>query len=193
MTKQIHLQSYIWLAIAIICLMAGCASKQNKSTMTAAEEARYAAAIESEDAQQPPIIDTGETVIVNATGNISEGAIADREDNVSEAASTPVQPSRTFKVPRSEYDDFFAQSPAVLLARLELDPIRDGTTLLGYRIKSIREPFAGVDIRENDIILGIQTPDDYFSSWEKAKASNECRVKIQRDVDRFELVWTVDE
>ena len=198
MIKHTDLRPYIWLAIAILCLMAGCASKQNKSTMTAAEEARYAAAIENADAQQPPMIETGETVIVNATGNISEGALADREDNAVESQNTPVQPSRSFKVSRSEYDDFFTQSPPpVILSWFDLDPVRDGTSLLGYRIKSIRKPFEGVDIRANDIIVGIdgvmpQTPDNYFSSWEKAKASNTCRVNIQRDVDRFDLTWTVE-
>ena len=190
MKRNVCLRTMIMMAVAGACLFAGCASNQQKTTMTAADEARYAEAIEREDTKQPPVIEPGETVIVNATGDVSEGALA--EDTIAEKPAI----SRSFSVPRAEYDAFFAQSPAVVLGRVELEPIQDGTTLLGYRIKSIRKPFEGVDLQSNDIIVGIdgvmpRTPDDYFKRWETAKASNACRVNIQRDVDRFDLVWQV--
>lgn len=190
MKKSVRLYTVIMMAIAGACFFAGCASNQHKTTMTAADEARYAEAIERSDAEQPPVIEPGETVIVNATGDVSEGALADKT-----IAEKPAI-SRSFSVLRSEYDAFFAQSPAIVLGRVELEPIQDGTTLLGYRIKSIRKPFDGVDLQPNDIVVGIdgvmpRTPDDYFKRWETAKASNVCRVNIQRDVDRFDLVWQV--
>lgn len=182
------------ICVGIICfLLTGCAAKQNKKTLTAAEEARYAAAIEREDVNQPPIIEDGEVVIVNATGNVSESVLAEEI-----AEPQPVVPARDFHVARSVYDDFFAQSPALILARFNLEPIQDGTALLGYRIKSLRTPMPGVDIQPDDIIVGIdgvmpKNPDDYFKRWETCKAANACTVNIQRGVDRFALTWTADE
>ena len=183
---------HLIILLAICGLASGCAARQDKKTMTAAEEARYAAAIEQAEMENPSPIQPGDEIVVNMSGDpaAAQSVISAPE------SQTPAAPARSFEVSRAEYDSFFAQSPAVILARLELEPIMDGTSLLGYRIRSIKEPFDGVDIRANDIVIGIdgvmpRTPDDYFKRWETAKGASSCKVNIQRDVDRFDLVWNV--
>ena len=187
-------------AFGMALVFAGCATTSKPAEMTAADEARYTQAIEKAEAQTPSPIqdDTEYTVVVGesaasgvagrtgkSTGNAVQGM---------PAADTPA--ARTFAVSKTEYDAFFAQSPAVVLGRMTLDPIVDGGTLLGYRIKDIRA-FPGVDLANEDIVVGIdgklpQNPDDYFNAWEACKAKSDCTVNIQRGVDRFKLEWKAE-
>ena len=103
---------------------------------------------------------------------------------------------RTFDVDESIYNEFFDQSPATVLARLSLEPIQDGTSLLGYRITHIANPFENVDLKPGDIVVGLdgkipKTPDAYFEAWQKAKSTGIAIVNIQRDLERYELRWQV--
>ena len=103
---------------------------------------------------------------------------------------------RTFDVDESTYNEFFDQSPATVLARLSLEPIQDGTSLLGYRITHIANPFENVDLKPGDIVVGLdgkipKTPDAYFEAWQKAKSTGTAIVNIQRDLERYELRWQV--
>lgn len=176
--------------LAVIILLTGCASTSNKKEMSPKEEARYVAAIEKAEAEHPSKIHEGDEFIVS----IGEAAAADAT-TVSSAQLPTID--RSFSVSKDVYDDFFSKSPAVILGRMKLDPITDGGTLLGYRVKDLK-PFKGVDLADEDIIIGIdgklpKNPDEYFNSWEKAKAANSCKVNIQRGTDRFDLVWNVKE
>ncbi len=152
--------------------------------MSAKDEARYAAAIEKAEAVEPSAIPP-DAVYVVTYGDVDEPVLN----------AAPNAPARSFDVAQNDYDAFFSQSPAVILARLSLDPIVDGGKLLGYRIVSI-QPFDGVDLQKEDIIIGVdgvlpKNPDDYFNSWQKAKSASGCVVNIQRGLDRHDLVWKV--
>ena len=176
----------IWIAVGL--LACGCATTRQVKEMSAAEEARYAAAIEEAEVKSPSPLEEGDVIVVT-TGETAEEALSHIQQDV------PVV-SRSFKVPRAEYDAFFAQSPAVVLARMQLEPIVDGGSLLGYRVRKLKR-FAGVDLQDGDIIVGIdgvmpRTPDAYFDRWEKAKAGAKCVVNVQRDLERFELVWEAE-
>ena len=110
--------------------------------------------------------------------------------------SAPSGPARDFAVSRADYDAFFAQGPASVLARVTVEAIIDGGNLLGFRIDQII-PFEGVDLQPDDIILAIdgklpRDPDQYFERWEHARNANGCRVTVQRDVTRFDLTWHVE-
>lgn len=175
--------------IMMILLASGCATTSNKE-MSAQDEARYAAAIERAEAEHPSAIPEG----AEYTVVIGESAATDAQ-----AMTAAEMPSieRTFSVSRTEYDYYFAQSPAIVLGRMTLDPIIDGGNLIGYRIRDLK-PFAGVDLQDNDIVYGIdgvlpKDPDAYFESWEKAKKGSSCAVNIQRGTERFDLVWTIAE
>ena len=179
----------ILLVLVSLFLFNACATTSGSQTMSAKYEARVAAAIEKADAENPPALEPGDTVVVSV-GDISPNSVA------SEPAQAPAL-AREFGVSRADYDAFFAQSPAIILGRLTLEPIQDGTTLLGYRIKDLKS-FTGVDLQKEDIIVGLdgkmpRTPDAYFESWQAAKAASQCKVNIQRGTDRFDLVWTVSE
>ena len=177
-----------WLGISgLIALMmwTGCASSSSTKEMSEKDEARYKEAIEKADAENPPQIEVGDSIIVNMG----------RSDNVPVVEQAPAV-KRSFDVSREEYDAFFNQSPAVILGRMVLEPIHDGPSLLGYRIKSLSKPFEGVDLVSEDIIVGIngkmpRNPDEYFNQWQSSKADSECVVNIQRGVDRFDLSWHV--
>ncbi len=182
-------KGFIIAAVLGMIWMSGCASTSSKE-MSAKDEARYAAAIERAEAEHPSAIPEGSEYVV------AIGEVAAVDVQAKTADEMPAI-ARTFSVSRSEYDAFFAQSPATILGRMSLDPILDGGSLLGYRVKNLKT-FSGVDLSDEDIIIGIngklpQNPDEYFTQWEAAKASNECSVNIQRGVDRFELVWRVAE
>lgn len=187
------------IGTAVIFVLTSCASTGNKE-MSAKDEARYAAAIEKAEAEHPSKIHEGDEYIVT----IGESAAADAAA-VSNAVSNTnasadhsknaAEIKRSFSVSKNDYDAFFSKSPAVILGRMKLDPITDGGTLLGYRVKELK-PFQGVDLINEDIIVGIdgvlpKNPDEYFNSWEKAKAANTCKVNVQRGTDRFDLVWNV--
>ena len=174
------------LGMVSVLVWSGCASKLAPAEMSAKDEARYKAAIEKADAENPPQLEVGETVVINY-GSSEPSA---------EVIAQPVEVKRTFEVSRQEYDAFFEQSPAVVLGRMVLQPINDGTSLLGYRIKTLTKPFESVDLAQEDIIVGIngklpRTPDDYFNQWQAASKSSHCVVNIQRGVDRFDLSWQV--
>lgn len=191
-----HTNLFILMIILSVWLNA-CATSSSPKEMSAKDEARFAAAIDKADAENPPKLQPGDTITVS----IGESAAADPAVHVTapqpEAKPVSAEPARAFNVSRADYDAFFAQSPAIVLGRLTLEPIQDGITLLGYRIKDIKS-FEGVDLQKEDIIVGLdgkmpRTPDAYFESWQAAKAASKCTVNIQRGTDRFDLVWTVTE
>lgn len=177
----------IIVVVGMILFVSGCATTRQAKEMSAAEEARYAAAIEDAEVRAPSPVAEGDVFVVT-TGESAEEALA----QIQEVPAV----SRHFKVSRADYDAFFAQSPAAVLARMQLEPITDGGTLLGYRVRELRR-FAGVDLQKGDIIIGIdgvmpRTPDAYFERWEKAKSGSGCTVNVQRDLERFELVWEAE-
>ncbi len=205
-----HRFGYGFLLFAICCVLSGCRAASDKAApMSAKDEARYAAAIEASDGRGYEIIGDGEML----TTDVHTGKLVVRR--VPEASSpsqigAPAQESaqtgavaqavaisgggRTFDVEASVYDAFFEQSPAAVLSRFALDPIQDGTNLLGYRIAEIRALPEGIDLKTGDIIVGIdgkipKTPDAYFEAWQRAKAAGSCAVNVQRDMMRFDLRW----
>ena len=186
------MRNHIWYMsgfaglIMLLC-WTGCASSSAPAQMSAKDEARYEAAIQKADAENPPTIGIGDTIVVNMGSSNNSVPVAIE-------APEPVL-MRNFEVSRQAYDDFFNQSPGVILGRMKLDPIRDGTSLLGYRIKDIK-PFEQVDLTKDDIIVGIngtmpKTPDEYFNQWQSAKENSHCVVNIQRGTERFDLTWQV--
>ena len=158
----------------------GCATTNNdKRDLTPKEVARFQEEID----RHPSSVPMGTEINVSVTGEMPK--------------AVPEKPavSRDFTVSAAEYDAFFADSPAVVLGRMTLDPVRDGSALLGYKIvKFNRGKFDGVDLTENDIIVAIdgklpKNPDDYFATCEKLKAADTATVKVQRSVDTFTLTW----
>ena len=209
------------LLAAAICFC-GCGTTANKNTpMSAKDEARYAAAIEASAGQGYQIIEDGEMLTMDTeTGKLivrpapksttTPNHNADKSnDQINADKSTGDKPTRdtlakmtthdggrTFDVDESTYNEFFDQSPATVLARLSLEPIQDGTSLLGYRITHIANPFENVDLKPGDIVVGLdgkipKTPDAYFEAWQKAKSTGIAIVNIQRDLERYELRWQV--
>ena len=191
-----------WMGVSLsFVLVCGCASGSVKE-MSAKDEARYAAAIEKSEAEHPSAIqeDTRYVVAVGEGAAAQAGAelqMPQQEQNAEVSQNdADAAPARTFSVSRPMYDTFFAQSPAVILGRMTLDPIVDGGVLLGYRVKDLKA-FSGVDLADDDIIIGIngqlpKTPDDYFNRWEEAKNGSGCTVNIQRGMTKFDLIWTVE-
>lgn len=179
-------RNIVFLGFISTFFVLGCASTGTRHEMSAADEARYAAAIDEAEAQTPSAISPDATYVVS---------YGDALDVNQDAVTKTHETSREFEVSRADYDAFFAQSPAIVLGRMTLDPITDGGKLLGYRVTQLT-PFEGVDLQNEDIIIGIdgvlpQTPDDYFERWQAAKAASQCTVNIQRGVDRHDLVWRV--
>lgn len=178
--------------------------------MSVKDEARYAAAIEASADQGYQIIGEGEMLTVDTdTGKLvvrpaSDSATKGEMLEVSSEVAAPDMPpavavrdgGRTFDVLESVYRDFFSQSPAVILSKVSLEPIQDGTSLLGYRIVGMEEPFEGVDLRVGDIVVGLngkvpKTPDVYFETWQESKSTGVAIVNIQRDLERYELRWQI--
>ena len=164
-------------------LTAACApAPKDKKELTASEVAKYQEALDS-SAHAVPM---GTELTVSVSGDAPSAL----PDNV------PANPARDIVVPAADYDAFFDASPAVILARVSLEPIRDGNTLLGYKIVKFNDKaFDGVDLREDDIIVAIDhklpnTPDDYFDAWQKLKASNKASIDVQRSVSKFSITWT---
>ncbi len=209
------------LIVAAICFC-GCGTTANKNTpMSAKDEARYAAAIEASAGQGYQIIEDGEMLTMDTeTGklivrpapkstttnhnadkssndqNNADKSSGDKPTRDTLAKMTTHDGGRTFDVDESTYNEFFDQSPATVLARLSLEPIQDGTSLLGYRITHIANPFENVDLKPGDIVVGLdgkipKTPDAYFEAWQKAKSTGIAIVNIQRDLERYELRWQV--
>ena len=168
MTRTLHglLGSALMLSVSISAL--GCATTNNdKRDLTPKEVARFQEEID----RHPSSVPIGTEINVSVTGEMPKA------------------------VPAADYDAFFAESPAIILGRLTLDPVRDGSAFLGYKIAKFNNGhFDGVDLKENDIIVAIdgkvpRTPDDFFTTWEKLKASDTATVKVQRSVDTFTLTW----
>ena len=209
------------LLVAAICFC-GCGTTANKNTpMSAKDEARYAAAIEASAGQGYQIIEDGEMLTMDTeTGKLivrpapksttttnhnadksndqinADKSSGDKPTRDTLAKMTTHDGGRTFDVDESTYNEFFDQSPATVLARLSLEPIQDGTSLLGYRITHIANPFENVDLKPGDIVVGLdgkipKTPDAYFEAWQKAKSTGIAIVNIQRDLERYELRWQV--
>lgn len=210
------------LLVAAICFC-GCGTTANKNTpMSAKDEARYAAAIEASAGQGYQIIEDGEMLTMDTetgklivrpaqksttTPNHNADKSSDPQSNADKstgdkstrdtlAKMTTHDGGRTFDVDELIYNEFFDQSPATVLARLSLEPIQDGTSLLGYRITHIANPFENVDLKPGDIVVGLdgkipKTPDAYFEAWQKAKSTGIAIVNIQRDLERYELRWQV--
>lgn len=208
------------LIVAAICFC-GCGTTANKNTpMSAKDEARYAAAIEASAGQGYQIIEDGEMLTMDTeTGklivrpapkstttnhnadktndqNNADKSSGDKPTRDTLAKMTTHDGGRSFDVDESTYNEFFDQSPATVLARLSLEPIQDGTSLLGYRITHIANPFENVDLKPGDIVVGLdgkipKTPDAYFEAWQKAKSTGIAIVNIQRDLERYELRWQV--
>lgn len=185
-------------------LACGCATTSHVSEMTPREEARYQAAIESAETQQPSRLAVGDTVELDAgrgVVRVIEAPTAETSPTAENAPTTEnakadytTSDGRHFDVSPASYASFFEQSPATVLSWFELEPIQDGSTLLGYRIRAIRSPLRDVDLRAEDIIVGIDgkmpsSPDIYFERWEAAKQSGSCTVNIQRGVERHDLTW----
>jgi len=163
---------------------AGCATSP-PAVMSAKEEARYAEAIEASPSS---------SVSMGSSIDVSVGRAASPEPLPAPVAA--LQPERTFSPSRQTYEAFFDLPPASLLARMALDPIRDGVQLLGYRIVELYVPFEGVDLIEGDIIVSvdgrvIQTPDAYFQKWSTLREASGCDVVVQRGMERFVLSWRV--
>ena len=158
-----------------------CATTNNdKRDLTPQEVARFQEEID----KHPSSVPMGTEINVSVTGEMPK--------------DIPAQPavSRDFAVSAADYDAFFADSPAVILGRVTLDPVRDGSALLGYKIvKFNRGKFDGVDLDIGDIIVAIdgklpKNPDEYFATWEKLKSAQTATVKVLRSVDTFTLTWT---
>ena len=184
--KVCHFHMIALFFLLFATLTACATTSSSKGQLSPKEEARYAAAIQKAEAEQPSAISDNEKYVVSVGPSAAQTAAETL--NLS-------SPERSFNVSREEYDAFFAQSPAVILSRMKLSPIQDGGSFLGYRIVSIKQ-FQGVDLEVNDIIVGIDgvlpaNPDVFFNSWEKAKKSSKCTVNVQRSLDRFDLTWSV--
>jgi type II secretory pathway component PulC len=155
-----------------------CASTPDKRDLTPQEVARFQEEID----KHPSSVPMGTEINVSVSGEMPQ----------------PAKPAveRSFTVPSADYDAFFADSPAVILGRVTLDPVRDGSALLGYKIvKFNRGKFDGVDLDIGDIIVAIdcklpKNPDEYFATWEKLKSAQTATVKVLRSVDTFTLTWT---
>ncbi|MBO4351776.1 MAG: hypothetical protein J6A01_12655 [Proteobacteria bacterium] len=192
--------------ILILCsaiLFSACATTGTSHEMSAKDEARYAQAIENAEATSPSPIqkDTEYTVVIGESA--AQDLLGTASPSGSDQAQTSpandtatLKPEKQFSISKADYDAFFAQSPAIVLGRMTLDPITDGGALLGYRVKDLK-PFAGVDLVNEDIIVGIngklpKNPDEYFNAWENCKKQSNCTVNIQRGVDRFNLEWNIN-
>lgn len=203
----------ILAGIVLIGGVVSCASQPMNSVMSAKDEARFAAAIETGEGTGYEIIGEGEVLTMDestgklivrsdssreASDDASQEGIAERvsaedEDKVYRLV-VKSDDGRNFDVDTAAYEAFFGQSPAFVLSRMKLEPIQDGTHLLGYRIAEMAQPFEGVDLQVGDIVVGVDgvvpsTPDAYFEAWQKAKKTGKCVVNIQRGTERFALVW----
>ncbi len=170
------------ILICVLAFVTACAStKREKKDLTAEAVAKYQEALDKSESSVP----LGTQLTVSVSGDMPK-----QFDNPSSDV-----PSRTFNVPAEAYDAFFTQSPGEVFTWVELEPIQDGGTLLGYRIVKFKgQSFPSVDLRENDIIVKVngqvpRDPDIYFAEWEKMKNSNKATLDIQRSVDRFTLTW----
>ena len=114
--------------LALIAISAcACATTSNdKKDLTPAEVARYQEAVD----QNPSSIPEGTQVIVSVTGDPRDIEAALN----AQAQPVPQASQRDFTVDASTYEQFFSASPAMILSRMQLDPVRDGSALLGYRI-----------------------------------------------------------
>lgn len=179
MTRSFYGISGQALALFFLLHASGCATSTANHDLSPQEVARYQEAID----KNPSSVPMGTEITVSVSGELPA------------PAPVPQTVARDFTVPAADYDAFFAESPAVILGRLTLDPVRDGNTLLGYRIvKFNRERFDGVDLEQNDIIVAIdgklpQTPDDYFAAWEKLRAADTATLTVLRSVNTFTLTW----
>lgn len=183
------MKSFLTLFTILFTALTVCAcatTSNDKKDLTPQEVAKYQEALD----RAPDSIAPGTEFVVTATG--------DPQDIAAATAPSPeaVVVSRDLTVPAEAYDAFFSQSPAIVLGRVQLDPVRDGNTLLGWRIvKFTQGNFKGVDIQEEDIITRVDgklpvTPDDYIAAWESMKNASTATVEIQRSVDHFTVTWT---
>lgn len=169
-------------ACVALVLCMGCSSGHRPATMSAAQEAHYRKAIAQQDQERPPLLQLGQSVAIDLTGDL--------------ASIEALPAERSFEVSPQAYHAFFAQSPALLLAKMKLEPVMDGTSLVGYRIAAPAQPFEHVDLKAGDILLALDgsrvySPDDYYRAWQKAKASTACSVTVQRGAEQFSLSWRV--
>ena len=190
------------LILSSAILWASCATTGTTShDMSPKDEARYAEAIENANAESPSTIQknteytvgVGESAAQNLIETNTSSDIPQSSQDTPVNNTVDVKPEKQFTIAKNDYDAFFAQSPAVVLGRMTLDPITDGGALLGYRVQNLKS-FQGVDLVNEDIIVGIngklpQNPDEYFNAWETCKNKSTCVVNVQRGVNRFNLEW----
>jgi len=112
--KVCHFHMIALFFLLFATLTACATTSSSKGQLSPKEEARYAAAIQKAEAEQPSAISDNEKYVVSVGPSAAQTAAETL--NLS-------SPERSFNVSREEYDAFFAQSPAVILSRMKLNDI----------------------------------------------------------------------
>lgn len=104
-----------------------------------------------------------------------------------------------FKVARQLVTSFTNRGPSYALTLVEVEPVRSGNGLQGYRITSIADrarPFLP-QLRHGDVITHIngykqERPDDFLNAWKLLEEIDEIRIDFLRDDTPHTATWSVE-
>lgn len=102
-------------------------------------------------------------------------------------------------VTRDALKELILKGPSFPLSMVEVDPARNGSEFLGYRVLSIAsaaQPTLEGRLKKGDIIthlngVRVGTPDDYLSAWKLLAQRSTMRIDFMRDNEAQYAVWRV--
>lgn len=167
-------------AIAIICLVSGCAHKAPQS------DARL---------NDPPA--DGEAAVA-----MPEGPPVVRQTDAAAPAPTPDEPGdadgQVF-VTRADLDGFLDRGPSYVLTVVTVEPMHAAEGFAGYQITEVTSgarAFMTPQLRVGDVVthvngVRLMRPEDYMQAWRSLDKVTAIRVDFLRKSQPMHAVWVV--
>jgi len=183
--SRVRLTAFLLLG-AVSLFSVGCAS--NSSAERDAADERVSGQPPSADEDVHGDLPPGPDVLTGAPGAVAQPS-----------ASAQTEVSADASVTRAELKQFILKGPSFPLSVVEVEPAREGSQFVGYRVIAIApvaQPTLQGHLSDGDIIthlngVRIEKPDDYLNAWKLLADIATVRIDFVRDGAPNHSVWQV--
>ncbi|AWV89410.1 hypothetical protein [Bradymonas sediminis] len=183
--SRVRLTAFV-LVGAVSLFSVGCASSSTAERDAADERVSGQPPSADEDVRRG--LPRGPDVLTGSTGAAAQPS-----------ASGQAEVSADASVTRAELKQFILKGPSFPLSMVEVEPAREGSKFVGYRviaISPVAQPTLQGRLGKGDIIthlngVRVEKPDDYLNAWKLLAGITTVRIDFVRDGQASYSAWQV--